>query len=150
MKWVKKNKNIIIGIIVLIIVICAALGIKWLFFGNSNSAIYGNRLEGINKVKITREKQKKVQDSVANGRNSVKIRLQGRIINLIFTVDAETTLEEAKALGQTAVDQFTEEEKKYYDIQIFVLNDKNSQFPIIGYKHHAATAIIWTKDRTEN
>ena len=150
MKFIKKSKNIIIGIIVLIIVVAAVLGIKWLFFGNSNSAIYGNRLEGRDKVKITEDRKNSVKEALTTGKGSVSVRIQGRIININIVVDGDLSLEEAKAMGQTAVDKFSEEEKNYYDIQVFVQNKDNPQFPIIGYKHHANGAIVWTKDRTES
>ena len=122
MKFFKKSKNIIIGIIVLIIVVAAAFGIKWLFFGNSNSAIYGNRLEGRDKVKITEERKNGVKEALTNGNGSVSLRIQGRIVNINVVVDGELSLEDAKAMGQTAVDQFSDAEKNYYDIQIFVQN----------------------------
>ena len=45
-------------------------------------------------------------------------------------------------------EEFTEEEKGFYDIQVIIESDTNTtQFPIIGYKHHSKAAYTWTKDR---
>ena len=46
------------------------------------------------------------------------------------------------------LDQLDDDEKGFYDIQIFVKKDTDAaDFPIIGYKHHAKDSFSWTKNR---
>ena len=47
------------------------------------------------------------------------------------------------------IKKLKKEQKKYYDIQVFVQKSKETnEFPIIGYKHHTKDSFSWTKDRT--
>ena len=74
--------------------------------------------------------------------------MAGRIIYVTMEVNGDTSRDDAKGLGNKTLESFSDAEKKYYDIQILIKNDSNKdQFPIIGYKHHAKDAIVWTKDR---
>ena len=63
-----------------------------------------------------------------------------------------TILEQIKSASVkkilSMIETLTKDEKKFYDIQIFVKKDSDaSNFPIIGYKHHAKDKFSWTKDR---
>ena len=60
-KFLKKNSSTVVGVSVFILVIVAALLIKNLFMYDENQAIYGNRLDGIDKVKVSSEQKKKVE-----------------------------------------------------------------------------------------
>lgn len=60
----------------------------------------------------------------------------------------DTSVDTAKALNTKVLDSLSNKEKKFYDIQIFVKKDSEAtDFPIIGYKHHAKDTFSWTKDR---
>jgi len=151
MKFLKKNSSAIIAILVFIIVLVGIFAVKRVFLTDEGSAIYGSRLEGRSKVEISNDTKNKVQEKVKDGSSNASVRVAGRIVNIYMKVNAETTLEAAKSLGDKALEPFSKEEKEYYDFQILIENDKNTtQFPIIGYKHHAKEKITWTKDRTGN
>jgi len=149
-KYIKKNVSTIIVIVVAILVLIGILFIKNTFFAGETTAIYGNRLEGQSKVKISDATKKKVKDKLSESSKSVKIRIAGRIIYITVNAKDEMTLEAAKGLGPSVLEEFSDAEKAYYDIQLLIENDANTtQFPIIGYKHHTKTSFSWTKDRTE-
>ncbi len=151
MKFIKKHIRLIIIIIILVLLAVGIVMIKDFFLPTENKVIYGSRLEGIKKVPITEEKKKQVQEALKEGTTSVKVRLAGRIIYITIKVDSEASLESAKALGNKGLEVFSDEEKKYYDIQYLISSDTNTaQFPIIGYKHHTKDAISWTRDRSES
>lgn len=151
MKFIKKHISTIVGIIVFILVLVGIYAVKEIFFPNESKAIYGNRLEGIEKVKITEETKTKIKEKLQEKTSSVTVRIAGRIVYITMKTNDGVTLEEAKGLGNSVLEEFTEEQKTYYDIQVLIENETNeSQFPIIGYKHHAKTAIVWTKDRAGN
>ena len=148
MKFIKKHITLIVGIIVIVLIIVGALMLKNIFFPEENKAIYGNRLEGIEKVKITDKKKQEIEEALKEGTTSVKIRLAGRIINVQITVNKDTTVEQAQQLGTKALEKLSDEEKAYYDVQFLIANaEENEHFPIMGYKHHTKQAISWTKNR---
>ena len=139
MKKLKKNKSTIVGILVFILVLAGIFAMKSVMSSDEAKAIYGSRLDGIKDVEITKETTDKVEKKISSQATSTNVKVAGR------------TLEKAKKLGEEAVSVFSDKEKKYYDIQIFITNDKNTeQFPIIGYKHHSNDNISWTKDRAES
>lgn len=148
MKYIKKHKNITVGLGVIILIIFAAFLTKSLLSVNENVAIYGSRLEGRDKVKISNDTKNKVKASLSENTSSVEVRVAGRIIYINMKANGDTSLDAAKGLGNKSLESFSDAEKKYYDIQILIENDANKgQFPIIGYKHHSKDAIVWTKDR---
>ena len=150
-KYGKKNSGKAIGITVLILVIIAILLIKNLFMFDDFQAIYGTRLEGISKVAVTNKEKTAVKNSIGDAAKKVNVRTAGRIIDILIVVSKETSLEDAKKLGEKTLESFSDEQKKFYDIQVMIETDEESnQYPIIGYKHQSRDAITWTKDRAEN
>ena len=148
MKFIKKHMNSIIAIGIAILVFIAFMILKAVFMPNESKAIYGTRLEGKDKVEISEGTKSKVKSALNQGTTNVNVRVAGRLIYIDVKGDGALTVEAAKELGNQALTVFTDAEKAYYDIQILIENDANTtQFPIIGYKHHAKTAISWTKDR---
>ena len=121
-----------------------------MFFPSDSKVIYGNRLEGIEKVKIKDSKIKEMKNAIKDTTKSVNIRIAGRIIYVDVIVNKDVTLETAKGYGNTILGLLSEEEKKYYDVQFMIDKEESTQFPIIGYRHHANAAIIWTNDRAES
>lgn len=151
MKFIRKNKNTIVGILVFILVLAGIFVIKSVMSSGEEKAIYGTRLKGRDSIKITDSRKKEVENKLANDTEKVEVSVAGRIINILITAKEGTSLEDAKKLGDKAVEAFSSAEKKYYDIQIFITNEKNeAQFPIIGYRHHTKETITWTKDRAES
>ena len=150
MKKIKIKNNRVIMIIgaclvVLLIFILAAV----FDTTGESSAIYGSRLDGIEDVKITKSKINKINDKVKSlGKvKSINTYVSGRIINSEIKVEADATRDEAKALAPKILETLTEDEKKYYDVQVFIDKDDDASFPIIGYSHHNKDSFSWTLDR---
>lgn len=148
MDFIKKNKLTIIIIALFLLLVFAAVQVKNIFF-SSDSAVYGNRLEGIEKVKISNNTIDQVKSSFTeDGISKTTVRISGRTVEIILTVNSDVSLDTAKSYGDKALGPFSEEEKKYYDFQIFVKKENESEnFPIIGYKQKGKESITWTKDR---
>ncbi len=151
MKFIKKNASTIVAIIVFFAVLLGIFTVKKVFLSDEPMAIYGTRLDDRKDVEISNETKKKVEKKLSEATSKVKVRIAGRIINIYMKTNEDVNLETAKELGNKAIEEFSNKEKKYYDIQLLIENDKNtSQFPIMGYKHHTKDQISWTKDRVES
>ena len=149
--FVKKNSSAVVGVTVFILVIISALLIKSLFMYDENQAIYGSRLDGVDKMKVTSEQKDKVKKRLDEKTKKIDIRVAGKIVNIEYTVNDDISLEDSKKLGSEALEEFTNEQKKFFDFQFFVKNNNNkTQFPIIGYKQRERENISWTKDRAES
>lgn len=148
MKFIKKHINIIVWITIALALLLVAIMIKGFFFPSDNKVIYGTRLEGRDKVKITEKKKNEIKDAIKDATKSSTVRVAGRIIYIVAEVNEDMSVDSSKELGNKALESLSEEEKNYYDVQVML--DKTSDqdhFPIIGYKHHTKTAITWTKNR---
>lgn len=146
-KFVKKHINLFVLIGVVLLCFLGIGMIKYIFFPTETKAIYGNRLDGRNKVKITEEDINKIKDLYKDSSKETTVRIQGRIIYVDINGNDDLSLEVAKGFGKI-VDVLSDDKKAYYDIQIIVKNTANTaQFPIIGYKQHTRDAFNWTKDR---
>ena len=149
LKFIKNHKLLFVLSILLIAVIIFSIYLYLIFTDNDETAIYGTRLVGEEKVEIDVNKSNKlVEEKVKDIVYNVTVRKQGRIVNVILTVKDEITRDVAKNYSNELLTAFTDDERGYYDFQIFVnKTNEDAQFPIIGYKHHQKDDIRWTKDR---
>lgn len=136
-KELKENKYTLIAIIVFIVLLVVAYALLNFFFPNLGSPVYGNRLEGIEEVKISDSEYKKVVDKIKENDivSEVTYNLSGKIVNFIVTVKGGTKPEDAKKLADLVVPEFSEKQVAYYDFQMFIKNaDEEDLYPIIAYK----------------
>ena len=149
-RYMKEHKIVVVAVIFLLIIIFISFLIKITFFANSKNAFYGDRLDGIDSVKITTSqvkdlKNKLQEDSIVK---AVEYSLQGKIINIIITINDEVGIDSAKALAPKTLEVLDDDQKKYYDVQVFIKKDSDvKDFPIIGYKQNKKADFSWTKDR---
>lgn len=150
MSFIRKNKFVIIAIEVFLILVVLVFQIATMFFPEEGTALYGDRLDGIEEVELSNSKLTKIESNLKSD-GAVKeadVSVAGKIVEVIITVQDDTSVDTAKALNTKVLDSLSNKEKKFYDIQIFVKKDSEAtDFPIIGYKHHAKDTFSWTKDR---
>ncbi len=146
MRFIRRNKNIILTLVVFFILILLCVQVKNILFPNDGLAVYGNRLEG--KVELNKNLDKDIKKELTTGVKKVKSRVSGRIINITITLEDNVSKSNAKSYAKKALVSLTDEEKKYYDVQFFMVKESDAKdFPIIGYKIPTAENITWTKDR---
>ena len=149
-KFIKNNKLVVITFIICVIFVILVFAVKLTFFPNEATAIYGDRLDGIEEVEITEKEQDDIVSTLEE-RDEVSeasCDIQGRILNVLITVNDDVELSSAKALTSSITDNLEEDQTTYYDIQVFISKDNDdSRFPIIGYKHQNKDEFSWTKDR---
>ena len=148
--FIKNNKVTVVAFIICVIFVVLVFVIKLTFFFFFSSAIYGDRLDGIEDVEITNNKQKTIEKALEE-RDEVKnasCDIEGRILNVIITVIDDVELDAAKGLTSSITDNLEDDQKSFYDIQVFISKDNDdTRFPIIGYKHQNKDGFSWTKDR---
>ena len=137
-EWAKNNKGlaivILLSLVLLIVLIIMSIQ---LFIGGSSSK-YGNRLDGINDVKIADDTYRGVKEEVEETGEveSIDIRLQGKIV----------CTDKAKEIASATLDNYSEKELKYYDFSFFLKwNTEDGETVITGNKHHSLDEISWVK-----
>lgn len=148
--FIKNNKVAVVAFIICVIFVILVFAVKLTFFPNEGTAIYGDRLDGIEEVEITDKQQEDIIKSLEDKDEvkEVSCDVKGRTLNVLITVNDDVELDPAKALTSSITDNLEEDQTSYYDIQVFISKDNDDiRFPIIGYKHQNKDGFSWTKDR---
>ena len=160
-----KFKKIKIGyIFAFLIILAVCILVLKLVLPSSGINKYGDRLEGIKENEFTEKEEKKVIKSIKEKEQvvSCSIDVEGKLINVIFTVKKDVSKDDAKNIANESIDKFSEKVKGYYDIQFMVkkkdeegtkelrtLDDSTTEeitkyeFPIMGYKSRKSERIVW-------
>lgn len=149
MKYLKEHAKLI-SIIVIFIVAVVVLFMLYNGVFLNNASKYGDRLKGIEAVKLDSKNKTEIKENVLSLKTSSKVSVteNGKIIEVIIVANDDIDIAKGKELGNKVLEKLTDDQKKYFDVQIYVKkNNKDDKFPIIGYKHHNKDNITWTKDR---
>lgn len=148
--FIKNNKVTVVAFIICVIFVILVFAVKLTFFPNEGTAIYGDRLDGIEEVEITDKQQEDIIKSLEDKDEvkEVSCDIKGRTLNVLITVNDDVEIDPAKALTSSITENLEEDQTSYYDIQVFISKDNDdTRFPIIGYKHQNKDGFSWTKDR---
>ena len=135
-----------IGLTIIFVIILLIIFIELLVGGSSNK--YGNRLDGIDKVKISNETYESVKKEVEDTElvEKVETRLQGKIVYTTIELKDGITVEKAKEIAANTLDNYSEDELKYYDFSFFLKwKGEEKDTVITGNKHHNLDSITWVK-----
>lgn len=136
LKDLKKNKYTTIAIIIFVLLIFLGYGLYNILIPGNGKPVYGDRLEGIEEVEVTKSILKEMDEEITKESFVLKSNsyTNGRIINIILTIKEGVKEKDAKGITSTILEYFTKEQLSYYDIQLFLTNEDDS-FNIIGYKN---------------
>ncbi len=115
------------------------------FLGNNGK--YGNRLDGIEEVKLTKKDFKDVENWVKDTKSveSASVRLVGKIVYVDIVFNKDTDVNGAKNLAGGTLEKFTEEQKNYYDFEYVLSQNVENGFKVVGTKSPKIATISWTK-----
>ena len=122
MDFIKKHKLTTFIIFVYIVVIGFLFFIYNMFIGSSGMPVYGDRLDGIENVPITKEQYSTVVTELSKENGVVSVlepTLSGKIFKVIITVGDLVEENTAKALADKVKTFLTEEQNKFYDVEVF-------------------------------
>lgn len=149
-KFVKKLKGFIVrnkllSVLLAIFILMFILGlviIKVFIFPSYGVSKYGNRLQGIDNVKVTDSRFDEVKNSF-NSKDGFTIsgyRLSGKIIDIYVVADGNISVSDVKSECMKFVSSFSEDELNFYDFQVFVTGFDD---PMIGYKNKNSEGLYW-------
>lgn len=152
-KFLKEHRifTMLMAIVVVCIVLIITVLINVFYMGNGSNE-YGNRLEGIEEVKISKSKENDFENNVANNDKikKVDLRVQGKIIYITMQVETGVKLEEAEGIALKSLDNFSEKELSFYDFNFTLkqdATDNNEGFIISGAKNKNGTGLVWNNNR---
>lgn len=149
-EWIKSHKGTTIVIIVFLIMMFFASSLFRVFLVNSGNPVYGDRLDDIETVEITKTNISNLEKGIKENEavKEMNYSLTGKIISVKITFSEATSADDARKVGLTVLDYFDKEQKLSYGIEVYLIKEEESEsFPIIGYKHYTSTDMSWTKNR---
>ena len=98
MRYIKKNKLTVFIIVIFVVLVFIGAYIYNLFFSSGRKEAYGNRLDGIEEVRISDDTYKQIVKSLKENKTvtDASTDCKGKIVNIIITVTDEETKENAK------------------------------------------------------
>lgn len=151
MKFIKENKFTIIAIIIFIVLVVAGVKIKDLLVPDEGKAVYGDRLDEINKYELKTSLFSDMKTKLLEDTRILDFRekIHGKIINLMITVGDDVNINDAKSIANSTIAYFLNDELSYYTLQVYVLknNEELNNFPIVGYKGTHSDTLVFSKDR---
>lgn len=123
MEYIKNHKLTIFIIIVYIVLVAFAYFLYKLFIGSSGLPVYGDRLDGIEKVPITEEQIAQIKDEIEKEDFVLKVTkpyLNGKVLKVIINVSDKAGVDASKALASKITAALDENQKEFYDIEVFL------------------------------
>ena len=146
-KELKENKYTVFVFFAFLILFILGWVLFGLFMPKTGTPVYGDRLKGIEKVQLTDEASKKMVEALKklDYVTDASVDEKGATINVIVTVKEKTEVKKAKEAGDTVLKCLTDDQKSFYDVQLFVKNEKEkiSGYPFIGYKNSTAKGFTY-------
>lgn len=156
LSFLKKHKKKVIVTLVLLIIfgifVFAAYKLYEYLTPDTKNSVYGNRCELTEGIDITKERKDIVKETIESyeGMKLSKVDVKCNLIDIVVKVDDETSLDTVKEMSDKLLTVFTEEELKYYDLELWIdSNNKDSEvYPVIGTRHKtgngdATRKFIW-------
>ncbi len=135
MNFIKKHKLTVFIILVYIVVIAFGYFIYNLFIGSSGMPVYGERLDGIESVLISKEQLDSIKTEIEKEDIVVRVTkpyVSGKIVKVIVTIKDSADMAPGKALASKVTEVLNDEQKKFYDIEFFLNKDYNCTIMATG------------------
>lgn len=152
-KFYKENRVFVILMGVALVCIAIIVAIFAMYIINSSTTDkYGNRLDGIEDVKISSEKIGEMEEGVLAMAKvqDVSINVDGKTVKFIIDFDADATIVERQNAAISCLDFFEENYLNFYDLQFMItkstVEESSSDDIIFGARKSGASTITWSNN----
>ncbi len=136
-----KKKCIILGIVLVILIALIIFSYRIITYliPNTKESVYGDRCETTVNHPIAEDRKDTIKEVVKkyDGYKFKTFEVKCNLVDIIVEVADTTNFSDVKKMGKEILAVFTDEEKKYYDLQLMVKSDKkeSESYPQIGTHH---------------
>lgn len=153
MKKIRKiwNENRVLMVLAIVLIICftTLFLVALTYFYGSNSSEYGNRLDGIEEVKITEKRDNELESKVKEIDSVDKVDLinKGKMIYLSIEFAPGTSMDNAKKIASSTLEIFSEKELKFYDINYTIKATGDNGYTLMGAHNSGSNGtIVWNNN----
>lgn len=153
MTFIRKHKFVIVLSAIFIVVLFTVIIILIPVLSEDENDKYGNRIAGIENVRISDSRVDNIKGKILDNENINKIifKLDGKLIKFFIEVKKDTNELTIENMLNIIIDNFTEAERKYYDFEVFITcEEKQVLYPMIAYKHRNNQVFTITRKEGSN
>ena len=151
------NQNRVLFVLTTILIVCLLLILSVVidyFLGTSKDK-YGDRLDGIKSVEVTKNEITKLENKIKEDDKITECEIHqiGKVIYVNIKFNGDITLVEAEGKALNTIELFSEKERKFYDLNYSLLQDatdSNVGFSIMGTKNVNGTGLVWNNNTPVN
>lgn len=144
MKFIMKNKKIVVIVAIVLILILFFVLIKTL---TGNKSVYGNRCSDRDNYKLSNNTINKAKDIIKEIGNVKNIDIHTKLctIKIIIELKDDVELDKVKTMSDKLIQSFDKKALKYYDFSLYITSDnKNSEtYPMNVTKHNSKDNFAW-------
>lgn len=154
-RFFKENRVFAMLMVVVLACFLVMLGllIRYFYAGIGESK-YGDRLKGIEKIKISSNLKKEIKTKyeLDDATEEVNFDLEGKVLYINIVYKNTTQLVDAESKAVKILDEFSSEIKSFYDIQFMLVapDDKSTDtkegFTIMGAKNAVSSNVVWNNN----
>lgn len=145
MKKIKDNYKIIL--VALIVISFFVLGV--FIYKNIFEESSSNRLENIEKHKLTKKEINSVKDTVNELKDieDVDVYTNNKIIKIFIELKEDIDFDDVKENSNKIIEKISSKNLEFYDLEIFITskNEESKIYPKIGYKHKKNSKFTWNR-----
>ena len=150
----KKKKNSGSGVIITVVVLALAVVslFGYIVYKNLFASVVSKRYDGLSEHVITVDETNAIKDIFKDVEELKRIDVytestknsKSRIIKINIKLESDVPFDEMKKLCNSAIEKLSEENSKYYDLEVFINTNSESEiYPQIGYKHRSNSEFSW-------
>ena len=125
MNFFKRNKVTIIFIVLFILLVFVAYKALKVLVPDEKTPVYGDRLDGIEAVKITDEQYNAIKEELEGNSFVVSTskNLEGKLLYIVIKVKDDAKNTAVAGFPDVVLAHLSDEQKSYYDIQVLINKD---------------------------
>ena len=112
-------------------------------FYPSNESVYGDRLDNAPELDNAVIEQIKNKITDTGLIEEVKYETNVAVMKFFISVKDSTKLEDAQKLSDIILETLSTKVINFYDIEVYLTNENNEQYPSIGYHSKSASSFSW-------
>lgn len=152
-KFYKENRVFVILMGIALVCIAIIIAIFAIYIINSSATDkYGNRLDGIEDVKITEEKVGEMEEGILamSKVKDVSINIDGKTVKFIIDFENDASIEERQNVAISSLEFFEENYLNFYDMQFMMTKtgaeESSKDNSIFGARKSGASTISWSNN----
>ena len=143
-KFKKYYKWVVVSLVIITVLVLTILIYKNLF-----QDTVSERLESVDKYKVTKKEINIVKESLNElvDVSDIDIYTNYKIIKIFINLQEDIKFDDINEALDESINNFNEENLKFYDIEVFIdCEDEESKiYPKIGYKHKTNSEFTWNR-----